>query len=70
MLVALPGANFAVFGPRQAYNLAQTKVGLQVYLEDRLALFADFPGEFRFYGQGRVGVCEPREDVVTISLND
>jgi len=53
-LVALPAANFTVFGPREAYNLAQTKVGVQVYLEDRLALFADFQGEFsdltRSYG--------------------
>ncbi|WP_018266272.1 autotransporter family protein [Methylosinus sp. LW4] len=53
-LVALPGASFSVFGPREAYNLAQIKAGAQLYLEDRLALFVDFQGEFsdltRSYG--------------------
>ncbi|HEY8064885.1 MAG TPA: autotransporter domain-containing protein [Methylosinus sp.] len=53
-LVALPAASFTVFGPREASNLAQIKAGAQLYLEDRLALFVDFQGEFsdlsRSYG--------------------
>jgi outer membrane autotransporter protein len=46
MLISMPGADFNVAGPRSTYNLVQTKVGAQLNLNEKLALFTDFQGEF------------------------
>lgn len=58
-LTSLPGPDFTVSGPRSAYNLVQAKIGLQVGLQNQIALFSDFQGEFsnmsRSYG-GKAGV--------------
>jgi outer membrane autotransporter protein len=51
---AAPGASFTVFGPRDAYNFVQTKIGLQAHVDESVILFANFQGEFsgltRSYG--------------------
>ena len=46
ILMSMPGADFNVAGPRSTYNLVQTKVGAQLNLNEKLALFTDFQGEF------------------------
>ncbi|NBS35674.1 MAG: autotransporter outer membrane beta-barrel domain-containing protein, partial [Methylocystaceae bacterium] len=46
MLISMPGSDFNVAGPRSTYNLVQTKVGAQLNLNEKLALFTDFQGEF------------------------
>jgi outer membrane autotransporter protein len=46
MLISMPGTDFNVAGPRSTYNLVQTKVGAQLNLNEKLALFTDFQGEF------------------------
>ncbi|MBY6241020.1 autotransporter outer membrane beta-barrel domain-containing protein [Methylosinus sp. Sm6] len=49
-----PTWTFADFGPRDAYNFVQAKIGLQAHIDDRVVLFANFQGEFsgltRSYG--------------------
>ena len=46
ILMSMPGADFNVAGPRSTYNLVHTKVGAQLNLNEKLALFTDFQGEF------------------------
>ena len=46
ILMSMPGADFNVAGPRSTYNLVQTKVGAQLNLNEKLALYTDFQGEF------------------------
>jgi outer membrane autotransporter protein len=46
ILMSMPGTDFNVAGPRSTYNLVQTKVGAQLNLNEKLALFTDFQGEF------------------------
>ena len=46
MLISMPSSDFNVAGPRSTYNLVQTKVGAQLNLSEKLALFTDFQGEF------------------------
>ena len=58
-LIALPGSDFTVYGPRPASDLAQVKAGLQVVGGAGVTLYAEFNGEFsptsNYYG-GRGGV--------------
>jgi hypothetical protein len=46
ILMSMPSSDFNVSGPRSTYNLVQTKVGAQLNLNEKLALFTDFQGEF------------------------
>jgi hypothetical protein len=46
MLISMPGSDFNVAGLRSTYNLVQTKIGAQLNLNEKLALFTDFQGEF------------------------
>ena len=59
MLISMPGTDFNVSGPRSTYNLVQTKMGVQLNLNQKLAMFTDFQGEFSPVSQsyaGKVGV--------------
>ncbi len=57
-LIALPGADFTVAGPRAAANLAQVKAGVDLTNGGPLSVFAKFTGEFApsvsYYG-GQIG---------------
>jgi len=46
MLISMPSSDFNVSRPRSTYNLVQTKMGVQLNLNHKLAMFADFQGEF------------------------
>jgi outer membrane autotransporter protein len=46
LLISMPSSDFNVAGPRSTYNLVQTKMGVQFNLNEKLALFTDFQGEF------------------------
>lgn len=46
ILISMPGTDFNVSGPRSTYNLVQTKLGAQLNLTNKLALFTDFQGEY------------------------
>lgn len=59
MLISMPGTDFNVSGPRSTYNLVQTKMGVQLNLNQKLAMFTDFQGEFSPVSQsyaGKIGV--------------
>jgi outer membrane autotransporter protein len=59
MLLSVPGPDFNVAGPRSTYNLVQAKIGAQLYLTNRFALYSDFQGEFSSESQsygGKVGI--------------
>ncbi|MCW2285126.1 uncharacterized protein with beta-barrel porin domain [Rhodoblastus acidophilus] len=57
-LIALPGADFTVAGPRAAANLAQVKANVDLTNGGPLSVFAKFTGEFApsvsYYG-GQIG---------------
>ena len=55
ILMSMPGADFNVAGPRSTYNLVQTKIGAQLNLNEKLALFTDFQGEFSPVSQSYAG---------------
>jgi outer membrane autotransporter protein len=55
MLISMPGTDFNVSGPRSTYNLVQTKIGAQLNLNEKLALFTDFQGEFSPVSQSYAG---------------
>jgi phosphodiesterase/alkaline phosphatase D-like protein/uncharacterized protein with beta-barrel porin domain len=55
ILLSMPGTDFNVSGPRSTYNLVQTKVGAQLHLTDKFALFTDFQGEFSSMSQSYGG---------------
>jgi len=55
MLISMPGTDFNVAGPRSTYNLVQTKIGAQLNLNEKLALFTDFQGEFSPVSQSYAG---------------
>jgi hypothetical protein len=46
MLISMPSSDFNVSRPRSTYNLVQTKMGVQLNLNHKLAMFTDFQGEF------------------------
>jgi hypothetical protein len=46
MLISMPSSDFNVSRPRSTYNLVQTKMGVQLNLNQKLAMFTDFQGEF------------------------
>jgi len=59
ILMSLPDQDFNVAGPRSTYNLVQTKMGVQLNLNQKLAMFTDFQGEFSPVSQsyaGKIGV--------------
>jgi len=59
MLISMPSSDFNVSGPRSTYNLVQTKMGVQLNLNQKLAMFTDFQGEFSPVSQsyaGKIGV--------------
>ena len=55
MLISMPGTDFNVSGPRSTYNLVQTKMGVQLNLNQKLAMFTDFQGEFSPVSQSYAG---------------
>jgi outer membrane autotransporter protein len=59
MLISMPSSDFNVSRPRSTYNLVQTKMGVQLNLNQKLAMFTDFQGEFSPVSQsyaGKIGV--------------
>jgi outer membrane autotransporter protein len=57
ILLSMPGPGFNVSGPRSTYNLVQTKLGVQLNLTNRLALYSDFQGEFSAVSQSYGGTA-------------
>jgi outer membrane autotransporter protein len=57
ILLSMPGPGFNVSGPRSTYNLVQTKLGVQLNLTNRLALYSDFQGEFSAVSQSYGGAA-------------
>ncbi len=55
ILMSMPGTDFNVSGPRSTYNLVQTKLGAQLNLTNKFALFTDFQGEFSPMSQSYSG---------------
>ena len=55
ILMSMPSSDFNVAGPRSTYNLVQTKIGAQLNLNEKLALFTDFQGEFSPVSQSYAG---------------
>ena len=55
MLISMPGSDFNVAGPSSTYNLVQTKIGAQLNLNEKFALFTDFQGEFSPVSQSYTG---------------
>ena len=57
ILMSMPGQDFNVAGPRSTYNLVQTKLGAQLFLNKAFALYSDFQGEFSSMSQSYGGTA-------------
>jgi outer membrane autotransporter protein len=57
ILISMPGQDFNVAGPRSTYNLVQTKLGAQLFLNKAFALYSDFQGEFSPMSQSYGGTA-------------
>jgi outer membrane autotransporter protein len=57
ILMSMPGQDFNVAGPRSTYNLVQTKLGAQLFLNKAFALYSDFQGEFSPMSQSYGGTA-------------